>query len=300
MRLRRCAGATDTAGMQVIRQDSALGQWEMAFASPGPALHGLVETFIGYDERNTLFTRRHELPGLQAVMIVNLGAPIRVYDTAGHGLTVGTGEGFGAGLSDAYAVSESGGSQRGLQVMFTPQGARRFFGLPLHLLANRVFPLSDLLGPPQAMRLVEQLQAANGWTRGFRLLEQAILARIAETPVDLAGAREVAWAVRQLQRSHGQTGIAALANEIGCSRKHLAAGFREHLGITPKSTARILRFRHVLKLVETAPVRWSEIAQTAGYFDQAHFTNDFRALAGRSPGDYLADRLPGQYGLPVD
>lgn len=286
--------------MKLIRHSSTLGTWEMAFAPPAAPLHGLVDYYAGYDEYGTSFTRRHELPSTHAVLIVNLGAPITVTDTAGFSRTVRSGEGFGAGLSDAYAISESGGSQRGFQVMFTPQGARRFFRLPMHLLGNRVFALDDLLDPAEARRLIARLQAANGWTAGFRLLDAALAARIMATPdVDLAGAREAAWALRQLQRSHGQTSIAALAAEIGCSRKHLAAGFREHLGITPKSAARILRFRHVLDLIEAAPLRWSEIAQTAGYFDQAHFVNDFRRLAGRSPGDYLADRLPGQYGLPV-
>jgi AraC-like DNA-binding protein len=286
--------------MQVTRHDSDLGQWEMAMTPPAPALHGLVDTYIGYDERNTSFTRRHELPGLQAVLIVNLGAPISIIDTAGFRLPLSSGDGFGAGLSDAYAISESGGSQRGVQAMFTPHGARRFFGLPMHLLANRVFSLDDLLGRAAAQDLAEQLQAANGWSRAFRLLDAAILARLAAgDAIDAAGAREIAWAVRQLQRSHGQLSIAALAAEIGCSRKHLAAGFREHVGIAPKSVARILRFRRVLELVEATPARWSAIAQAAGYFDQAHFSNDFRQLTGRSPGAYMADRLPGQYGLPV-
>jgi AraC-like DNA-binding protein len=94
--------------------------------------------------------------------------------------------------------------------------------------------------------------------------------------------------------------VAALTAELGCSRKLLAARFHEHIGLTPKSVARILRFRHALDLIEATPANWSAIAHTAGYFDQAHFTNDFRRLTGRTPGNYLADRLPDQYGLPVD
>jgi AraC-like DNA-binding protein len=287
--------------MQVIRHRSERGQWEMAFASAHPRLAGMVDTYIGYDERNTAFTRRHELPGLNVVMIVNLGDPITIVDTAGFVIPVGTSCGFAAGLSDAYAISESGGSQRGLQVMFTPQGARRFFRLPMQDLTNRVFLLPDLLGPAAAWRLIEDLQAANDWGACFARLDAAIAARTAShETVDLAGIRAADWALRQIARRNGAMSIAALAEEMGCSRKHLAAQFREHVGLAPKTVAGLLRFRHVLSLIDAAPTRWTELALEAGYYDQAHFNRDFHRLTGRTPGDYLAARLQGQVGLPVD
>ena len=31
----------------------------------------------------------------------------------------------------------------------------------------------------------------------------------------------------------------------------------------------------------------SQLALQLGYFDQAHFNNEFRSLTGRSPGEYL-------------
>lgn len=269
----------------------------MAFCAPHPRLRGLVDTYAGYDESNTRFTRRHELPSIQAVLIVNLGAPVTIVDTAGHVVPIASGDGFGAGLSEAYATSESNGSQRGLQVMFTPLGAWRFFRMPMHELANRVFTLDDLLGHREAARLIVRLQEAHGWDTCFALLDEAIAARLAE-PTETAGS--TAWALRQLVQSHGAIGIAALADEIGCSRKHLATQFHEHVGLTPKTVARILRFRQVLQLVaRSAKVDWAEIAQAAGYFDQAHFSRDFRRLSGLTPGAYLRQRLPDQNGLPV-
>lgn len=280
-----------------IRQDTPQGRWEMAFCRPQPRLRPLVDFLVGYDETNTRFTRRHELPSTHAVLIINLGAPITIVDTAGHVVPVNSGAGFGAGLSDAYAVSESNGSQRGLQVMFTPLGAFRFFRQPMHRLANRVFLLDDLLGR-DAARLIARLQEAPDWERCFDIMEAAIAARLAE-PSDAAGS--IAWALRQLQQSRGNLSIATLADDIGCSRKHLAAQFREHVGLAPKSVARILRFQQVIELVNgaTAP-DWAEVALAAGYYDQAHFSRDFRALAGLTPSEYRRRRLPDQNGLPVD
>lgn len=286
--------------MQVIRHRSERGEWEMAFAPPHPRLAGLVDTYIAYDERDMAFTRRHELPGLNAVMIVNLGDPITIVDTAGFVIPVGNGCGFAAGLSDAFAVSETGGNQRGIQVMFTPQGARRFFRLPMQDLTNRVFLLPDLLGPAPTARLIEGLQAANDWQTCFARLDAAIAACIAaREAVDLAGIRNAGWALRQIAGRHGDVAIAALAEEMGCSRKHLATLFREHVGLSPATVAGLLRFRHALDLIDAAPAKWTDIALAAGYYDQAHFNRDFRRLTGHTPGDYLAARLQGQTGLPV-
>ncbi|MFN4276857.1 MAG: helix-turn-helix domain-containing protein [Ferrovibrio sp.] len=286
--------------MQVTRHHSERGYWEMAFSPPHSRLGALVDAYIGYDERDTAFTRRHELPGLNAVMIVNLGDPITIVDTTGFVVPVGSGCGFAAGLSDAYAVSESGGCQRGIQVMFTPQGARRFFGLSMSELTNRVFLLPDLLGPAAAARLIESLQAANDWQTCFARLDAIIAARVAaREAVDLAGIRNAGWALRQIAHHNGGISIADLAEEMGCSRKHLAALFREHVGLSPGTVAGLLRFRHALDLFDTAPAKWTDIALAAGYYDQAHFNRDFRRLTGRTPGDYLSSRLQGQIGLPV-
>lgn len=283
--------------IRLIRNETPQGRWEMAFCTPQPRLRQLVDFIVGYDESNTRFTRRHELPSTHAVLIVNLGAPITIVDTAGHVVPVNSGQGFGAGLSEAFAVSESNGSQCGLQVMFTPLGAWRFFRMPMRDLANRVFLLDDLLGGDGA-RLIAQLLEAPDWTTRFTLMEAAISARLCD-PSDAAAS--TAWAMRQLQQNHGALSIAALADEIGCSRKHLAAQFREHVGLPPKTIARILRFQQVVALVNaTTEVEWADIALQAGYYDQAHFSRDFRALAGLTPGEYLRNRLPDQNGLPVN
>lgn len=40
----------------------------------------------------------------------------------------------------------------------------------------------------------------------------------------------------------GTLAIATLVEEIGWSQRHLAATFREQIGLTPKAAARVLRF----------------------------------------------------------
>ena len=93
-------------------------------------------------------------------------------------------------------------------------------------------------------------------------------------------------------------GIAALAQELGWSRRRFGERFREHVGLAPKPAARVLRFRRVLELLRRGDeLRLAAIAQDCGYYDQAHLNRDFRAYTGGPPRAYLARLLPDGGGV---
>lgn len=282
--------------MQVIEHNSPLGAWRFAFAQPDPRLAAHVERYVCYQESGTAFVARHELPITSLVLIINLGAKLEIVDTLGQRSRYLAGQGFAAGLSDSYARSETGGAQEGVQIFFTPLGARRCFGLPLGELTNRVVRLEDLFGD-NAARLAMQLQETEDWHQRFALLDLAILRRVQERTDNTP--RDTFWAWRLLRQSRGGLSIANLSQEMGYSRKHLAARFHDQIGLTPKLAARLFRFQHVLKLLEQRglPPDWSELAQAAGYYDQSHLIRDFKQFSGWAPADFLRQQLPDGGGL---
>jgi AraC-like DNA-binding protein len=80
---------------------------------------------------------------------------------------------------------------------------------------------------------------------------------------------------------------------VGWSRRHLAARFRDQVGLPPKVVARVLRFQCALRLMGTdGGPAWSDVALACGYYDQAHLNREFRSLAGCAPTRYFAARLP--------
>ena len=164
----------------------------------------------------------------------------------------------------------------------------------MEALSNRVVALDDLLGGGAARLLTERLYEAPGWEARFELIDGFVASRLARVG---GPSPDVAWAWRRLSDSRGGVEIGALAGELGCTRKHLIARFREQVGLPPKTIARILRFRGALAGLENGNGdRLAEIAQDCGYYDHAHLNRDFREFAGLTPTEFLDRRLPGGEG----
>jgi AraC-like DNA-binding protein len=256
---------------------------EMVFGRPAAVLRGDVLGYCGYRERTGPLARR-EVANPAAVLIVSLGPRITV---AGRTFTS-----FAAGVSDAPVITEHDGIQDGVQVDLSPLAAGRLLGVPMRELANEVVDLDALLGRA-AGELAERLWEASGWESRFALLDAALAARLAAAPPPPGG---VAHAWRRLTASAGAVPIAALAAQLGYSRRHLAARFHEHVGLGPKRLARILRFERVAAGLR-AGRELAELAYACGYADQPHLNRDFRAFAGVTPTAYEAGLLPDGGGV---
>lgn len=82
-----------------------------------------------------------------------------------------------------------------------------------------------------------------------------------------------------------ETLIAECAEEYGYSIKNLQRLFHKRIGLTPKKFARIMRFQKAHKQLSKEGLKQLVmIALTSGYFDQAHFNREYKALAGCHPG----------------
>ena len=276
---------------RVVSHVSERDRWEMVHAAPDPRLNGYVLDYCAYDERTGSFTRRRELPSERVVMIVNLGEPIRVFTDIWTDQPVG----FFAGMHDTFAVTETVGAQRGVQIDLSPVGAHLLLREPMHALTGRVVELSALFGRAGEL-LHEALACTPGWAAKFELLDDFFLARLDDA---LSPVPSVTRALGRLRASGGSVRVEALAAELGCSRRHLVTGFREQVGLAPKMLGRILRFQRAVGLMGSGP-GWAEIAPTCGYYDQAHLIRDFNQFAGSSPSEFARRRLPDGGGVVGD
>src|SRR5438105_14123984 len=101
--------------------------------------------------------------------------------------------------------------------------------------------------------------------------------------------RMVAAAVRSSMPAGGNLSIASLAPALGVTRQHLARAFATHVGVPPKTFARVARVRRALAKARVATaVDWSALALDAGFYDQAHLSGEVKEITGRTPSEWLA------------
>ena len=124
------------------------------------------------------------------------------------------------------------------------------------------------------------------WESRFDLVDHFLCRRLDSGP---QASPEVAGAWQRIRQRGGRVRIDDLATETGWSRKHLANRFREQLGATPKTVARLVRFEQLTALARSGrPIDLADTALALGYVDQSHLSRDVRMLTGETPLAYLA------------
>ena len=263
-----------------------------AVRRPHPALRGLVGRYIGYRQHAVTLEVHRGLPSRHVTLIISLAAPVRLLGMPGSLQRPDSWQGFVSGLHAGPALIGQDREQAGMHLELHPLGVRTLLGVPCAELSGRVIDLADLPRPELA-DLPQRLREAPDWTSRFRILDDTLL-RCANQASRQQPCEEISWAWRRLVGAGGSVAVGALAEDVGWSRRHFSERFAREVGLTPKQVGRIVRFDRTTSLLRTPGQggRLAEVAQACGYFDQAHLSNEFRALAGCTPGTWIAEELP--------
>lgn len=267
---------------------------------PQPPLADFVDSFWLYEGYDPPHTKERRLPDGSMELVISLSDDtFRVYNRQNHHQFRSFRGGLLSGAHSQFTVIDTASQESIIGIHFKPGGAFPFLTLPTDELHNTLVPLDTLWGTT-ADDLRNNLLAAETPEMKFRTLEQTLLAH-ANLPLTQHPA--VAFALREFQsmppHSHTPT-IAHVTEQIGLSPRHFIQLFSEEVGLTPKLFCRVLRFQKVLGLIEKAQrIKWTNIALTCGYFDQAHLIHDFQAFSGLTPGAYLTLRGEHRNHIPL-
>lgn len=166
---------------------------------------------------------------------------------------------------------------------FRPGAAATALGRPLGELRDDIPALEDVA--PRLSHLIEV--SGNDTDRaGVAAGELTAVLRRA-TPPEM---RLVA-ALHTLETG----GTVEHAAQAACvSTRHLERLFAEHVGLAPKTFARVLRVQSAARLAPLAArIGWARIAARSGFYDQAHLIRDFRQIAGCTPVRFFGDATLG-------
>jgi AraC-like DNA-binding protein len=207
-------------------------------------------------------------------------------DPASVGLT----EAFGVGAMTKPLIVDGPGPRLYVGVRFRPGFAYAAFGIPAAELTDERVEF-DLLGEgPRELADIE-MQATDAGRVSATM--ELVRRRLLGSRIVPAVPRSVRAAVYRIVNARGNLRVASVASEIGVTRQQLAKQFATHVGVTPKMLARINRTQAALARADAAraahprQIDWSAIAFDLGYYDQPHFIDDFKALTGKTPGEWI-------------
>jgi AraC-like DNA-binding protein len=252
-------------------------------------LRPLIARYIGYAQDGVTLDVHRGLPSRHVTFLISLDQPIRVTGMPMAGQAPVTAQGLVGGLHVGPALIAQDRRQSGIHVELDPLGTQALLGVSAAELSGQVVGLEQL-GSPALAELPERLADVTDWQERFDLLDRVLAKVVAERA---ATAPEVGWAWRRLRHADGHLRIATLADEVGWSRRHLGERFRAEVGLTPKQAARVLRFEQASRAIRGGGrIDLAELALDCGYYDQAHLSNEWRAMAGCSPRTWIAEELP--------
>jgi AraC-like DNA-binding protein len=166
---------------------------------------------------------------------------------------------------------------------FHPPGVFPIFGIPMGELTNRLSPAEDLSGAWDRS-FADRIWNHEG-TRGKvdliqgRLI-QALRRGRPRNPL-------VEYCVDYLLRTNGVAAISDLEDKTGYGKRSLELLFKKYVGVSPKTLAGIFRFQWLYR--KFARGQSYEAVKKDLYelfYDQSHFTNEFRKMTGFSPRHY--------------
>jgi AraC-like DNA-binding protein len=235
-----------------------------------------------------------------AHLMINLSGPVHMYDSDEPTTPVVLCDGWFMGVWSRRFAIEHTSPVLVVGVHFKPWGVAPFVDLRLNEMQNRSVPV-DVVWGRSVDRLREQLTGASSTGTMLEIMESELRSRLVMAPSP--GFQLVDHVAGRIEGSWGAVRVGRLTEAAGVSGNQLATQFKAYVGLTPKRVARIYRFARVLLTVDAQrPVDWAQLAQAAGYFDQAHLSKEFSDFTGHTPTSYLAlrRRFPAEVGFPPD
>lgn len=247
------------------------------FLRPANALSGLLDAYYILDAWQAVAD--HLLAGPGNVRF-QLAGEWRLTVDGAHSPTPQQSGLFGP--TDRAAIFASTGRAIMLGAGLTPMGWAHLFTEPASKMVNRVQPLADFVGAPDADRLYADLMAAPDDLGIAAVLDSWFQARAAARS---APDPRIASVHRELLEPHAD--VASLAGAVGVSERTLHRLCERAFGFTPKQLLRQKRFLRTLERVRGVLDQPLSGLIDDGYFDQAHFNRDFRQFMGMTPTEYF-------------
>jgi len=151
---------------------------------------------------------------------------------------------------------------------------------------DTVLPLATVVGADAAERLVAEALAVEDDVDRAAVLD-AYLAR--EVPEPDPAYLELLEVLAAMMHDRSLVRVDDVATGAGTTVRSLQRLFHRFVGVGPKRVLQRYRLQGAAAAIDAGEVDdLASLAAELGWFDQAHFSRDFRATVGVTPSEYLA------------
>lgn len=92
----------------------------------------------------------------------------------------------------------------------------------------------------------------------------------------------------EIFKNNGAISMSELVDKTPLSTRHFRRKFKEIVGTSPKYFCKVIQLNSVFQTIKSGnEEKLHALALDNGYYDQAHFINDFNKLIGESPVNFL-------------
>ncbi len=264
---------------------------------PRPPLDRFIDAFIYFERVEHAHTVDRFLPNGDTEILIDFhDTPQFIYDNNSLTEIQACQHVWASGLRTEPITIPSGNEAAMMVISFKKGMAAPFFPFPMEEIADCVVD-ADLVWGTDFGDLRELLLDEKDVRCRFVMVEEFLLRKFASK---LTVNPCISFAVTEMTARPDQLSIAEMNKKIGYSQKHFTDLFRRSIGVTPKSYLKIMRFQKAVRTIDAADsIEWDTIAQECGFYDQAHFINDFKHFSGFTPDRYAKIHTGYQNYVPV-
>lgn len=172
------------------------------------------------------------------------------------------------------------GKVKSIMVFFQPAGMYRLFAFDMSKLTNASMDLHEFLGIERAHVLLQKLKHAECNETIVDILNQFFISHLPETDDTL----DIKNMLDFIHMHSGNVSVKEIEKHCYMQRRSVERSFHIKVGLSPKTYAKIFRFKCLLGYLKQHPdITWSQLSMQNGYFDQSHMIRYFKEYLKVSP-----------------